>query len=129
MFLNSCSPRNGKSFMSSVISHLADFRSRLFSSTKLLKELISFERNFILAARISSSSAEWTKKLIANGTNNLDIFGNIWHLIGWQYVCKIFPSFYTSITHWTLKLNTRQNKLYIMLKCQSRSIVKTGVYT
>jgi hypothetical protein len=27
------------------------------------------------------------------------------------------------------KLKTRQNKLYIMLKCQSRSIVKTGVYT
>jgi hypothetical protein len=43
--------------MSSVISHLADFRSRSFSSTKLLRELISFERNFILAARISSSSA------------------------------------------------------------------------
>jgi hypothetical protein len=60
--LPSCSPRNGKSFMSSVISHLADFRSRLLSSTKLLRELISFERNFILAARISSSSAEWTKK-------------------------------------------------------------------
>jgi hypothetical protein len=34
-----------------------------------------------------------------------------------------------STTHWTWKLKTRQNKLYIMLKCQSRSIVKTGVYT
>ena len=48
MFLNSCSPRNGNSFKSSVISHIADFRSRLFSSTKLLRELVSFERNFIL---------------------------------------------------------------------------------
>jgi len=34
-----------------------------------------------------------------------------------------------STTHRTWKLKTRQNKLYIMLKCQSRAIVKTGVYT
>jgi hypothetical protein len=81
----------------------------------------------ILAAKMKFLSKEINSLKSFVEENNLERKSAKWEIT--EDVHLFIRAFAALTTHRTWKLKTRQNKLYIMLKCQSRSIVKTGVYT
>jgi hypothetical protein len=62
---------------------------------KFLSKEINSLKSFVEENNLERKSAKWE---ITEDIKDIPFLGNIWHLIGWQYVCKIFPSFYTSIS-------------------------------